>query len=219
MRKILISILIILLLVVGYMVMFRGLEVLGMNVLSITQIQDKNAELDRKLETVSVLTSIEQPKAMSELNDSAKELTIAKDEYNEKILSSSSENIALATQVRPYETEYLWTRLGNHAKDKGINLRYELKQASSGITGQYDIYFTVTGSYVSISEFISALENDSSLSFKIENFKMSPNGGNTENLQSTFTVKDIIVKLDSTTGSTTATNATTTNTTTANTVE
>lgn len=193
MRKVLILILITLLLVAGYFVLYKGLKVGDIAILSVTQIQNKYAEVDTKLNELSVLTSIDQPKSVSDLNSSAKQLLIAKEEYNDKVLYSSSENIAAATEIRPYETEYLWTRLGNHAKNKRVNLRYELKPATSGATGQYDIYFTVTGSYVALAEFIAAIESDSSLTFKIENFKISPNGGNTENLQATFTVRDVNV--------------------------
>lgn len=195
MRKILFLILIVLLLFVSYLVMFKGITVFGGQVLSIKQIKDKNNELDIELEKVSTLTTVDQPKAMSDLNNNAKQLIIARDEYNNKILNSSSENIEQAKQTRPYETEYLMTVLGNHAKKNAINLRYELRTAVAGGTSEYDIYFTVTGSYVSISEFVGSLENDSSLNFKIENFKLIPNSGNTENLQGTFVVKNINVKV------------------------
>lgn len=201
MRKILISLLIVLLLIVAYLATFKGINFLGLDVLSISGIKDKNDDLDRRLGKVSTLTGVDQPKAMTELNDSVKQLTITKEEYNDKVLYSSKENIENASQIRPYETEYLQTKIGNHAKDKSINLRYELRQATtnavndaSQTTGKYyDMYFTLTGSYVSISEFIAAIENDSSLNFKIENFKIIPNEKDTNNLQATFNVKDVLV--------------------------
>lgn len=208
MRKILISILIVLLLVAGYFTLFRGLNIFGIEVLSVFQIKDKNDEIDTQLQRVSTLTSVEQPKAMSNLNDAAKQLLIAKEEYNDKVLYSSTVNIEAASQTRPYKTEYLWVVLGNHAKKNSINLKYELRSASTGASGQYDIYFTVTGSYVSISEFVSSLENDSSLNFKIESFKLVPSSGNNDTLQGSFVVKDVNVEIDTTTG--TATNATST---------
>ena len=178
MRKILISILIILLLATIYLMAFKGVDVLGIEILSLSEIKNKSENLEDKLENVSTLTSIEQPKAMSTLNSSVKELIIAKEEYNDKVLYSSSEDIAQAAQTIPYETEYLWTRLGNHAKKNSINLKYELKRTSGSInenqtTKQYDLDFTLTGTYVSISEFIAAIENDSSLNFKIENFLLN----------------------------------------------
>lgn len=206
MRKILISLLIVLLLVVAYLMAFKGINIFGIEVLSIASIKDKNSELEQKLENVSTLTSIEQPKAMSSLNNSVKELIIAKEEYNDKVLYSSESDIAQAAQTIPYETEYLWTRLGNHAKKNGINLKYELRQTSTGAIAnqtakQYDLNFTLTGSYVSISEFIAALENDSSLNFKIENFALIPTKESTETLQAKFVVREISVKTNNVTRS------------------
>lgn len=56
--------------------------------------------------------------------------------------------------------------------------------------------YTITGSYVSISEFVAAIENNSSLNFRIENFRLLPTAGDTENLQATFKVRAINVKVD-----------------------
>lgn len=161
-------------------------------------IKEKNANLDSSLEKISTLTSVDKPKAIQELNESAKQLNIAKEEYNDKVIYSSSEDIAEAGITRPYETEYLQTVIGNHAKDKGINLRYELRQTSSGVSGEYDMYFTITGSYVSISEFVASIENNSSLNFRIENFKLVPTASSTETLQATFVVKGLNVKINGT---------------------
>lgn len=197
MRKILIIALIVILLVLGYFAMFSGLNVLGLEVLSIFQIKDKSEDLDTQLQRVSTLTSVDQPKAMLELNDSAKQLVIAKEEYNDKILYSSKEDIEQATQGIQYEMEYLWTKVGNHATKNGTVLRFEVRPNGSGIPNQYDLHFTVTGKYVSISEYVASLENDSSLNFKIENFRIVPYEGNTEILQATFDVKDIGIKIDS----------------------
>ena len=181
-------------------------------------IKQKNSDLDTSLEQVSILTSVDEPKAILELNESAKQLEITKEEYNDKVLNSSSDDIAEARITRPYETEFLQTVIGNYAKDKGINLRYELRQASSGISGEYDMYFTITGSYVSISEFVAAIENDSSLNFRIESFKLLPTTGDTETLQATFNVKALNVKIDAVnraSSSNTSTNTNTVNTNTA----
>lgn len=196
MRKILIIALIVILVVLGYFAMFNGLNILGLEVLSVFQIKDRSEDLDTQLQKVSTLTSVDQPKAMSELENSAKQLVIAKEEYNNKILYSSKEDIENASQGVQYKMEYLWIKLDHHAKKNGIILKFEIRQSSLGIADQYDLNFTVTGKYVSISEFIAALENDSSLNFKIENFKIVPYEGNTENLQATFLVKDIPIKMD-----------------------
>ncbi len=199
MRKILIILLIVILVFVGYLMMFDGLDILGGKVLSVFAIKEESDKLDMELQRVSNLTSVDRPKAITELNDSMKQLTIAKEEYNDKILYSTQEEIEQATQGVQYEMEYLWTKIGNHATKNGIILKFQVNQNASGVTNQYDLDFSATGSYVSISEFIAALENDSSLNFKIENTKIAPFEGNTENLQATFKVKDISIKIANTT--------------------
>lgn len=196
MRKILILLLIVLLLVLGYFTIFNGWNLLGMDILSVFDIKDKSEDLDSQLQKVSTLTTVDRTKAMGELNDSAKQLVIAKEEYNDKILYSSQEEIELATQGIQYEMEYLWTKIGNHATKNGIVLKFTVSQSSTGTQNQYDLSFVATGRYISISEFIAALENDSSLNFKIENAKVAPFEGSTENLQASFEVKEISIRID-----------------------
>lgn len=196
MKKILIIALIVLLLIVGYFSIFKGLNILGVEISSVFGIKDKSDELDIELQSLNTLTSVDRPKAMSDLNSSAKQLVIARDEYNEKILYSSEEEIEQATQGIQYEMEYLWTKVGNHATKNGIVLKMTVSGSSMGVSGLYDLSFVATGKYVSISEFIAAIENDSSLNFKIENAKIMPFEGNTENLQATFQVRGISIRID-----------------------
>ena len=196
MRKILIIVLIILLLIAGYFSIFKGLNIFGVEIPSVYGIKDKSDELDAELQKLSTLTSVDRPKAMSDLNSSAKQLVIAKEEYNDKVLYSSEEEIQQATQGVQYEMEYLWTKVGNHATKNGIVLKFTVSRSASGVSGLYDLSFIATGKYVSISEFIAALENDSSLNFKIENTKVMPFEGDTENLQATFQVTDISIRID-----------------------
>lgn len=196
MRKILIIVLIVLLLITGYLMIFQGLNIMGAQILSVFQIKDRSNAIDAELEKVSALTSVDRPKAMTDLTDSAKQFVIAKEEYNDKILYSTQEEIEQASQGVQYEMEYLWTKIGNHATKNGIVLKMTVKQSSSGVANQYDLNFSATGTYVSISEFIAALENDSSLNFKIENTKIQPFEGNTQNLQAQFDVKEISIRID-----------------------
>jgi hypothetical protein len=204
MRKILIIVLIVLLLVLGYFTIFSGINVFGVDILSFSQIKDKSKELDNRLQTASTLTSVDKPSAVSNLNDSAKQLLIAKEEYNDKVLYSTDEEIEQATQGVKYEMEYLWTKVGNHATKNGITLKFTVSQSSSGISGEYDLAFVATGAYVNLSEFIASLENDSSLNFKIENAKIAPFEGSTTNLQATFNVKEIAINMGNTSNSSTS---------------
>ena len=85
--------------------------------------------------------------------------------------------------------------------------------STTGAEGTYDLDFTATGSYICITDFVSAIENDSTLGFKIEEFKLVPSGSD---LQATFTCKDISInkeELNTSTVMTTQNTNTTNNTT------
>lgn len=196
MRKILIIALILILIVLGYFMVIDGLDALGLNVLSIQGIKEKNDTLNSKLGQVSTLTSTDYPTAISNLNESSKQLALEKANYADLVSFSSSEDITAASQLEKYEMEYLWTKIGNHATKNKIVLKFDVKTSSTGTPNVYDLYFTATGEYISISEFIAALEDDSSLAFKIEDFKLLPTSENTSELQAIFTVRDISINID-----------------------
>lgn len=217
MRKILIVILIIILIAVGYFMIMDGMQVFGIEIISVMKIKEKNEQLDTKLQEVSVLSSTQYPAKISELNNSSKELSKAKNNYADLVAFSSTEDIISAREFEKYETEYIWTKIGNHATKNGVVLKLEVKNATSGVANQYDLYFTATGKYVSISEFITSVEDDSSFKFKIENFRLIPTiatNNNTEvadttTLQATFIVKNVAINLDklsTTNNSSTSTN-------------
>lgn len=223
MRKILIMVLIIILLITGYLLLFKGLNVFSFSIASIWQIKDKSDNLDGKLQQVSTLTSTTYPKAIADLNDSTKQLLMEKDNYADLVTYSSNEDVNAASQLEKYEVEYLWTKIGNHATKNEVTLKLDIKTSTTGASSQYDLNFIATGKYASISEFIASMEDDSSLGFKIEEFKLNPSTESTEILQATFTVRDVAINIQniattSTTGNTTnsITNTTQTNTNTVN---
>ena len=91
MRKILILLLILLLIFIGYFMAFRGIQVFGVEVLSISQIKEKNEDLDTKLKQLSTLTSVNYPQVVKELNTSSKQLLIEKENYADMLNYSSNE--------------------------------------------------------------------------------------------------------------------------------
>ena len=100
MRKILIILLIVLLLVLGYFTIFNGLNIFGMEILSVFAIKDKSEQLDGELQKISTLTSVDRTKAMSDLNDSAKQLVIAKEEYNDKNAKYNATSVDFLQNVK-----------------------------------------------------------------------------------------------------------------------
>lgn len=215
MKKLLISILIALLLILSIFIAINGLNVGKIEVLGIIGINQKNSELDQKIQQATQLSTIDYQKAVDEVEENSKKLTEEKKNYEDMaLLNTDSEGQATA-QIQKYEVEALWVKLGNHATSEGATMKMDIVKGSSATENMYDLNFTVNGSYISIIDFISDIENDSTLGFKIENFHMSGSG---DSLQATFVCKEISIidvnesQVDTGTNNNNTTNSTTNST-------
>ncbi len=226
-RKILMSVLTILLAVLTYFTISNGVSIGSFKALGLKGLKEQDSQIQSKVETASSLTSSEYPSKLSELNQNAKNLLSKKEEYTDLTTYSTDDQIQAANELQEYEVEYLWAEVGKYATKEGIKIKMDISTASSG--GQsadgrkmYDLNFTAEGAYIGIALFLSDLQDDSFLEFKIENFTLAK-GESTENLKATFVVKDVPIKIDnlsantSTDSDTTGTATNTTNNTTSNT--
>ena len=205
MKKLLILILITLLLILTMFIGIKGVTIGKIEILGIQGIQAKNSELDSKIQDAAKLVEKTYAQTISEVNSNAKKLKEEKQNYQDMTAISSDGETQAVNQIEKYEIETLWVKLGNHATSEGVVMKMDVTSGSSGAQGSYNLNFTVTGGYVQIEDFISSIENDSTLGFKIEDFKMAPSGND---LQATFVCKDIPIKQVSST--TTVTQNTTT---------
>lgn len=204
MRKILIGILTILLIVMAVLVITKGLTIGNFKILSVKQIIEGNDKLTAEISETEKLIRSNYPTELETLDSNVSSLLAAKEEYQDLADVSTKSEINKATTVETYTVEFLWTRLGRHATAEGVYLSYTPTNNS--------IKFTVSGDYIPILSFVSAIENDSKLGFRIENFKLIP-GGN--NLQATFETRNINIKtegINTAVQSTTTTESTPTNT-------
>lgn len=191
MKKLLMLILIGLLLALSIFIGFNGFEVGNVEVLSYIGLQIKNKELDEKIQESSKLAEKDYKQIVSKVQESSKKLEQAKKDYQEITQVSSEDDVQAASQIERYEIETLWVKLGNYATSEGAIIKMDIVQGNDNNT--YNLKFTVNGSYISITDFISDVENDSTLGFKIEEFKMIPSSSNND-LQATFICKDIAIK-------------------------
>lgn len=209
MRKILIFILIILLIVLAYFTIFQGISLGTLKVSSVKEIIDLNDELKTKIEETNSKIKNQLKSKETELSSNVDTLLKNKEEYY-KLANVSTENeINEANTEEIYNTEFLFLKIGRHARKEGVILNMPVKTGSSGDPMMKDLSFTVEGKYYGIIDFVSALENDSDLNFRIDDFKMVSLG---ENLQATFNVRNVRMKVESTTQNVTSTNETTTTT-------
>ena len=185
MRKILIGILTILLIVMAVLVITKGLTIGNFKILSVKQIIEGNDKLTAEISETEKLIRSNYPTELETLDSTVSSLLAAKEEYQDLADVSTKSEINKATTVETYTVEFLWTRLGRHATAEGVYLSYTPTNNS--------IKFTVSGDYIPILSFVSAIETDSKLGFRIENFKLIP-GGN--NLQATFETRNINIKTE-----------------------
>ena len=205
MKKLLLLILIGLLVALSVFIVLSGFEVGNVEILSYRGIQTNNKELDERIQESSKLAQKDYKEAVATLQESAKKLEQTKKEYEDMTVISSDGSIQSAGQIERYEIEALWVKLGNYATSEGVVLKIDITQGGTADT--YNLKFTVNGSYISIIDFISDIENDSTLGFKIEEFRMVSAGSD---LQATFTCKEIAIKKVSQTTSVTTNNQTNT---------
>lgn len=192
MKKLLILILIALLLTLSIFLVIQGIHIGNFEILGIRDIQAKSNKLDGEIQEAAKLAEKDYKQAVSDVETNAKKLKEKKANYDEMVATVDGET-GTASQIEKYEIETLWVRLGNHATSEGVVMQMDVIKGNSSLEDVYNLKFTATGSYISITDFISAIENDSMLGFKIEEFKMNPTASGSD-LQATFVCKDITIK-------------------------
>lgn len=188
MKKLLILVLITLILVLTIYTVMQDIEIGDVTILSIQGIQNKSKDLEDTIDQATKLKTIEYPKKVDEIETNMKKLNQEKQTYQDMVSVSSSEDIQTANQFEKYEIERLWVQLGNHATAEGVDMKMAVANGNTSET--YNLNFTVNGDYVGTTNFIYNIENDTSLGFKIEEFKMIP-GTSADILTTTFTCKNI----------------------------
>ena len=168
------------------------------------QIKAEDEKINKKIEELNDIKNNKYAQASKALEKASEYLENTKQSYEDKAVLLGDSKYYLQTEE--YEIEFLWTKLGNYAKDENVEIKIDV--ANSQITGRYNLNFEVFGAYTDVTQFIYDIENDSKLGFKIENFSMKAGGtvsqvvndGETVSTQTgvigTFTCKELRIKLD-----------------------
>lgn len=207
MRNILISIITILITALIIIIMVKGIAIGDFKVLSVADIKNNSENIDKEIDDLNALKNVTYKKKLSDLESSTKTLITNKQKYLDLASTSTDEEIKQANQEQTYAMEFLWDKVGNYATKEGLTLKWVVSSTGTKAT----LNFTINGSYLGVINYISDLENDSELAFRIENFKISSDIVENQ-VVATFNVSNIGIKKENTTTSTTTT--TTENTTT-----
>lgn len=194
MRKVLfITATIVMIFIFGF-VLVKGFEMGDLTVFGYNAIKQRNEDVKKQNDELTEMVEVKYPNTLKTVDDAEKALKSKKEEYESLIALGSEEGSGYTAAIEKYEIEYLWTRIGNHAKDNDVDMKIDLTNSSMG-SGFYKLNFTITGSYVGITDFIYSIENDSRLGFKIDNFVMTPDGGS--QVKATFSCDEIGINLQS----------------------
>ena len=172
MKKVLISILIVLIMILTFFVVFKNINIGEWKSKNINDIKNLNSELDQKINNAKQLNNQDYPNEVNKLDDSMEKLKIVKKKYQNQ-MEYVSGNVDLGgVSIKNYKIERLWIALENYAKNENVELKLEVVDAAS--KGLYDLNITVAGEYIGITDFIYDIEKDDTLGFKILNFKLTP---------------------------------------------
>lgn len=172
MKKVLISILIVLIMILTFFVVFKNINIGEWKSKNINDIKNLNSELEQKINNAKQLNNQDYPNEVNKLDDSMEKLKIVKKKYQNK-MEYVSGNVDLGgVSIKNYKIERLWIALENYAKNENVELKLEVVDAAS--KGLYDLNITVAGEYIGITDFIYDIEKDDTLGFKILNFKLTP---------------------------------------------
>lgn len=172
MKKVLISILIVLIVILTFFVVFKNINIGVWKSKNINDIKNLNSELEQKINNAKQLNNQDYPNEVNKLDDSMEKLKIVKKKYQNK-MEYVSGNVDLGgVSIKNYKIERLWIALENYAKNENVELKLEVVDAAS--KGLYDLNITVAGEYIGITDFIYDIEKDDTLGFKILNFKLTP---------------------------------------------
>lgn len=172
MKKVLISILIVLIVILTFFVVFKNINIGEWKSKNINDIKNLNSKLEQKINNAKQLNNQDYPNEVNKLDDSMEKLKIVKKKYQNK-MEYVSGNVDLGgVSIKNYKIERLWIALENYAKNENVELKLEVVDAAS--KGLYDLNITVAGEYIGITDFIYDIEKDDTLGFKILNFKLTP---------------------------------------------
>lgn len=179
MKKLLITILIVLLSVLTYLLIFKNVKAFNWSNKNIEHIKQMNAELDNEINTAKQIANQDYPEKLEQLDNSIRQMKISKEKYEAKINSMNKDAGLGIIEIKQYKIERLWITLASYAQNHQIDLVLDLMESSNTQTDTYaaklyDLKITLVGDYIGITDFIYDIENDDTLNFKITNFNLAP---------------------------------------------
>ena len=164
------------------------------SVSSYNDVSSASSGVDTLIGELVNVNDVQFARSKESLETAIKKYKDTKEEYEELVETLNNDgNDQDISLVDTYDIDFLWTTIGNYGTEEGISLKFDVIKSPSSFldTQSYtmcDLKFTVSGNYIPITDFIYDLEDDSKLEFEISEFSLVKGG---DNLQATFTVKNV----------------------------
>ena len=178
MRKLLLILLVGILAVTAGMIVVKGIETDNFSIDSYMTIAEANNELDDLINQASSLKETSYKNKKNQLDSAYKQLVSERESYEELLNLGVDRNGIPLSKIQEYEIEKIWITLGTYAEEQGIDLKLDIS-VNNSVSKTYDLNFTINGTYTEIEDFIRKVQEDNTLVFKIENFKLVSSGTST----------------------------------------
>lgn len=193
MRKFILVVLLLLLAIICFTVIGIGIKIGPFKIYSYSEIQKASSERKTLLAELKNKNVNEFETTQQSLITAAKKYQEKKEEYDMLVESGDLTTESNIYNSSLYDMDYLLTVVGNYATQNEVTLQFDVFKSSStsSVSSEYvicDLSFTVTGDYIPITNYIYNIEDDDTLNFEINDFVLEKGG---ENLQATFTVKNV----------------------------
>ena len=186
MKKLLLIFLIIALGYLTYNTIVNGMSIGELKIPSYRALQESNRQLDSKISELDTLIDVTYSRKLGEVATSKTDFNIKKQTYDSLAANATDEQLEAAMRKEEFLLDYLWIVIGNYANDNNVKFLMNTND-------DYTIDFDVTGSYISIINFIYDLANDSELRFAINNIQLEGGSNQDAITKAKFTVYDINV--------------------------
>ena len=163
MKKVIISIVIVLMCILTVFTIFKGIHLGDFVILGISEIKEEDAKLEKRITEATKLASTDYPNEVANINKDIKEMKAEKQNYEDMVSVSSDAEISTSIQKQKYTIEKLWSKIGKLATDYDLTATFtltkgSLESAKNENFNYYNIEFAVEGEYINVSLYISKSE-------------------------------------------------------------
>lgn len=132
---------------------------------SYKDIQTANQKLDTQISELDTVIDVDYTLAVKNVEKAKNDFNVKKQAYDSLAANATDEQLEAAMREEEFLLDYLWILVGNYAEDNNVKFLMN-------VNDDYTIDFDVTGSYISIINFIYDITNDPELRFLVDNIEL-----------------------------------------------